>query len=109
MPNIRILADSSCDLTDEQLSRHGITIVPLTIIIGETQYTDRVDIDSDRFFELIRDGRLTPSTSQPNLSASNAAATPMISMRLLVVRRKPSDSSRRCVTPLESVHSSTAP
>ena len=68
MPNIRILADSSCDLTDEQLSRHGITIVPLTIIIGETQYTDRVDIDSDRFFELIRDGRLTPSTSQPNFT-----------------------------------------
>ena len=38
---IRIVTDSSCDLPDELLARHRITVVPLTIRFGDEDFVDR--------------------------------------------------------------------
>ncbi|OPL08786.1 MAG: fatty acid-binding protein DegV [delta proteobacterium ML8_F1] len=50
---IRIITDSTCDLSDEVLEKHRITMVPLYVTLGETTYRDRVDIQPDDFYKVI--------------------------------------------------------
>jgi DegV family protein with EDD domain len=45
---------------------YQIHVVPLNIHFGETQYLDRLTIQSARFFELIETDAHFPTTSQPN-------------------------------------------
>ena len=47
---IRITADSTCDLSPEYLAAHDVTIIPLTVTMGDRDYTDGVDIAPDDIF-----------------------------------------------------------
>ncbi len=38
--NIKIISDSTCDLSPEQLKQHDITLARLTVIKGDEQFTD---------------------------------------------------------------------
>ena len=37
---IKILSDSTCDLSPELLQKHDITLARLTIVKGDNQYVD---------------------------------------------------------------------
>lgn len=63
---LKILADSTCDLPQEILDKYQIELVPLTIIIEEKEYQDRVDIQTDKLCQMMREGA-KPKTSQINL------------------------------------------
>ncbi len=64
---IAIITDSTCDLPQAWREKHEITVIPLTIIFGEEQLLDGVDISAKAFYErLIGDQSSTPSTSQPS-------------------------------------------
>lgn len=65
MGRIHIVTDSTCDLTNEEIERHGIHVVPLTIQINGDTYTDRVDLQPDMFIEMIRGAAELPKSSQP--------------------------------------------
>lgn len=65
---IRILTDSACDLSAQELEHYGITAVPLSIHFGETVYRDGVTLEKDRFYELLRESEEFPKTSQPSPS-----------------------------------------
>jgi fatty acid-binding protein DegV len=41
---IRISADSTCDLSYEIIQKFNINIVPLTVVAGDREYRDGVDI-----------------------------------------------------------------
>lgn len=58
-----IVTDSSCDLSDEQLSRYGIHFVSLRIVCQNAEYRDRIDIQEDELYELL--SRELPKTSLP--------------------------------------------
>ncbi|MBR4575233.1 MAG: DegV family protein [Lachnospiraceae bacterium] len=60
---IKICADSTCDLSEELVKRYGITIIPLHIMLGETEYRDRIDISQDEIFEWADKNKTTPKTS----------------------------------------------
>lgn len=62
---VRIVTDSTCDLPPEICDRLGIVVVPLNVQFGGTVYRDGVDLDSNRFFELLAKGPDFPRTSQP--------------------------------------------
>lgn len=47
---IKIIADSTCDLTDEILQRYDIDILPLYIHLGEKEYKDRLRFSRKIFF-----------------------------------------------------------
>ena len=40
MGKIRILADSTCDLTPQMLQQYGVQIVPLNIVLNDKAYQD---------------------------------------------------------------------
>lgn len=60
--NIRLIVDSTADLTPKVRSR--VDVVPLTIHFGEEEYIDGVTIDSRTFYEKLIESDVLPTTSQ---------------------------------------------
>ena len=61
---IRIIVDSSCDLSPEEAKELDITIIPLRVAIGDDEYLDGVELDSRTFFEKLPTFKEFPKTSQ---------------------------------------------
>lgn len=61
---IRIITDSSCDLSQEEAKALDITIIPLRVAIGEDEYLDGIELDSKTFFEKLPTFKDFPKTSQ---------------------------------------------
>lgn len=62
MNPVRIIVDSTADVTPEVAKRVGI--VPLTIHFGEEHFVDGVDIDNKAFYEKLVKSDVLPTTSQ---------------------------------------------
>lgn len=60
---VRILSDSTCDLSKELIERYNITIVPLHIILGENDYRDGMDISVDEIYQWADVNNATPKTA----------------------------------------------
>ena len=67
---ILIASDSTSDLNEELISRYGIKILPLGVALGETQYTDGVDIDPEFIYQVYEEKGILPKTSAINLAAA---------------------------------------
>ena len=62
---IALLTDSTCDIPREFLDKYDIQVVPLTIIWGEEQFRDGVDLTAEDFYKRLEDDPIIPTTSQP--------------------------------------------
>ena len=60
--SVKIIVDSTVDLTEDVLLK--VRMVPLTVNFGETEYTDRVDINYKLFYEKLVESDVLPTTSQ---------------------------------------------
>ena len=60
---IRIVVDSTCDLQDEILEKYNVDILPLKVLLGDTEYRDRIDIQVEEVYDEMRKG-VMPKTSQ---------------------------------------------
>jgi len=65
---IKIMADSTCDLSQEIVDRYDIGIAPLTITIDNKVFLDRLDISPDEFYRLQPHLVVPPTTAMPNPS-----------------------------------------
>ncbi len=63
---IKILADSTCDLSDVVIEKYNIGIAPLTITIGDRVYKDRIDIQPSDFFKMLESLEKLPTTAMPS-------------------------------------------
>jgi DegV family protein with EDD domain len=63
---MKIITDSTADLTEELYRKHDITAVPLTIHLGDKTWRDFYDIDLDDFYSMLSRGSGIPTTSQPS-------------------------------------------
>lgn len=63
---IRLLADSTCDLSDEILAKYDIGVAPLIITIDNKSYEDRVDIQPDAFYGMLEALPEFPTTGMPS-------------------------------------------
>jgi DegV family protein with EDD domain len=52
-------------LTEEDIQKYNITIIPLTVMIDGTVYTERETITNDQFPEMMKNAKSLPKTSQP--------------------------------------------
>ncbi len=64
---IRIVADSTCDLSPELVERYNITILPLHVLLGDDEYRDGVDITIDEIYKWADEHKTTPKTSAPSV------------------------------------------
>lgn len=65
--NIKILSDSTCDLSQELLEQNNITIVPLIVIKDDVSYTDGVTITTEEIFSHVAAGGNLCSTAAVNV------------------------------------------
>ncbi|MFZ6004480.1 MAG: DegV family protein [Actinomycetota bacterium] len=70
---VRIVTDSSCDLTDDEIARHGIEVVPLSIRFGEEELEDRTDLSVEAFYEKLAGSAVLPETAAPSPGKFEAA------------------------------------
>ena len=61
---IRIITDSTSEITPEEAKKNNIDVVPLYVIFNGKTYKDRVDLDIDGFYEHLE--KFSPTTSQPS-------------------------------------------
>lgn len=66
MRKVKIITDSTNDLTREILDNYGTTIVPLFVDFGEESYKDGVDLTPERLFELAEEKNILPKTAAPS-------------------------------------------
>ncbi len=65
---IRIVTDSTSDISPELARDFGITIVPMYVRFGNENYRDGIDITMDDFYRRLTDTQVHPATSQPTPS-----------------------------------------
>ena len=63
MKKVRIVADSTCDLSREIIEKYDISIVPLCILLGEKSYYDGLDITPDEIYAWSDENKVTPKTA----------------------------------------------
>ena len=63
---IKLMADSTCDLSQEIVEKYKIGIAPLKIFIEGKTYRDKIDIISDDFFKMLPGLAELPTTSMPS-------------------------------------------
>ncbi|MFZ7944300.1 DegV family protein [Neobacillus sp. 19] len=69
MSKIKIVTDSTLDISNEMADKLGIVIVPLAITINGETYLDRVDINPVEFIEHMSGAKELPKSSQPSPGA----------------------------------------
>ncbi len=70
---VRIVTDSTADLTPEQQRAAGITVVPLNVHFGDEVFRDHMDLSTDEFFRRLKASPQLPRTSQPSVGAFEEA------------------------------------
>lgn len=65
---IKIISDSTCDLSKELIEKYNITILPLHIHLNEEEYQDGVTITPDEIYTWADANNTTPKTSAASMS-----------------------------------------
>ncbi|MTI69659.1 MAG: DegV family protein [Firmicutes bacterium] len=63
---IKLMADSTCDLSLDIIKKYDISIAPLNINIEGKTYKDRIDIKPDFFYSIIEELDEYPTTAMPS-------------------------------------------
>ena len=63
---IRLVADSTIDMSAEMQKQYGVEVMPMSIQFGDTVYRDGVDITTTEFYNMLEKAEQLPTTSQLN-------------------------------------------
>lgn len=64
MKNLKIICDSLSDIPKELIEKYDIEVIPLSVILNETEYVDGIDITKEEFYKMLRENENLPTTSQ---------------------------------------------
>ncbi len=66
MQTVKIISDSTCDLSKELCERFNVDIIPLHIILGDDIYSDGVDVTPEQIYEWVDKNHSNPKTAAPS-------------------------------------------
>ena len=66
---VRVITDSTADLSPEMAAELGIEVVPLNVHFGTDTFRDGIDLSADEFYQRLVSSPRTPTTSQPSVGA----------------------------------------
>ena len=75
---VKIIADSTCDLSQDLLIKYDISILPLHVLLGEEEYLDGRTITPDEIYEWSDEHKTTPKTSAPSLTEAMELMKPYV-------------------------------
>ena len=61
---VKILTDSSCDLSPSRCEELGVELLPITVNFGEESFRANIDITNDQFYERLAAASELPKTAQ---------------------------------------------
>ena len=64
--SVRVVTDSSCDLSQSLVDAMRIEVVPLSIRFGDEELIDRVELSPEDFWDRLRSTTTLPETSAPS-------------------------------------------
>ncbi len=69
---IKIMADSTCDLSQEVLDQYDIQVAPLTVTMDGKTYRDKIDITADEFYSMMEklDKKFDNITEEEEISST---------------------------------------
>lgn len=82
---VKIISDSTCDLSEELLKKYEISILPLHILLGDRECEDGVDITPDEIYCWSDEHKTTPKTSAPSLERAIGLLKPYVEKNQEVV------------------------
>jgi DegV family protein with EDD domain len=63
---IALVTDSTCDLSQDIIDDYQINMLPININFGENHYLDKVTIQPEQFYTLLKENKDYPKSSQVN-------------------------------------------
>lgn len=78
MGKIRIVADSTCDLSKDLINKYNITIIPLNIVLDTKSYKDGLEITPEEIYEWADRMNTTPKTASPEMGYIIEILKPMV-------------------------------
>lgn len=75
---IKIITDSTSDLSDDILKRYDIDVLPLYIHLGENEYKDKLEIKPEDIYFWSNENNTTPKTSAPSIEDAVNAMKPYV-------------------------------
>ena len=82
---VKIIADSTCDLSQELLTKYDISILPLHVLLGEEEYLDGRTITPDQIYSWSDAHKTTPKTSAPSLVEAMELMKPYVEEKREIV------------------------
>ena len=66
--SVKIIADSTCDLSKELLEKYNVSVLPLHIVLGDKEYKDGLEIGPDEIYQWSDANKEAPKTSAASIS-----------------------------------------
>lgn len=82
---VKIISDSTCDLSQELLEKYEVSILPLHVILGDRECEDGVNISPDEIYSWSDENKTTPKTSAPALDQAMELLRPYVESKTEVV------------------------
>lgn len=73
---IKIITDSTSDLSEDILTRYDIDVLPLYIHLGEKEYKDKLEISPEEIYIWSDENNSTPKTAAPSIEDAVNAIKP---------------------------------
>lgn len=74
--SIRIVADSTCDLSKELIEKYDISVIPLSIVMGDNSYYDGVETTPDEIYTWADANKTTPKTAAASMDKTEEILAP---------------------------------
>jgi DegV family protein with EDD domain len=75
---VRIVTDSTADMSPNLARELGVTVVPLSVIFGDESLKEGYEIGHDLFYDRLVRGKVLPTTSAPSIGDFMQAYQPLL-------------------------------
>lgn len=75
---IKIVSDSTCDLSKDLIEQYNISIIPLCVIMGDDSYYDGVNITPDDMYKWADANKATPKTAAASFDYAADVLKPLM-------------------------------
>lgn len=82
---VKIISDSTCDLSEELVKKYEVDILPLHIVLGDKEYLDGKSITPEQIYEWSDANKATPKTSAVSIDIAMDIFRPYIEQGIEIV------------------------
>lgn len=85
MNQVKIFADSTCDLSEDLIKKYDISIIPLMITLGDKSLKDGIEVSPQQIYEWSDQNGETPKTAAPSIGDVMDMITPYVTEKRPII------------------------